>query len=119
FASLSASFTLTSLSSFLGHRPSNLLPSFPTRRSSDLTFAQNVGADDTTVFSGALPISSQFSGLTNGPKAFDILVPLTTPFVYDPERKSTLLNFSHTSSSYAILFFDSAISGDAVSRVTW
>src|SRR6185436_1048970 len=47
-------------------------------------YGQNVGADDRVVFSGALAISSQFIGPTNGPKAFDIVVPLSTPFVYDP-----------------------------------
>jgi hypothetical protein len=42
-------------------------------------FAENVGANDTVVFSGALPLSSAFTGPAEGPKDFDIVMELQTP----------------------------------------
>src|SRR5258705_11106301 len=65
------------------------------------TYAANVGADDTVVFSGPLSISSQFSGPTNGPRAFDIVVPLSTPFIYNPARGNLLGDIRKTSGSSA------------------
>ena len=47
------------------------------------TFANNRGANDTLVFQGAITLSSQFLGPPGGPMAFDISIPLTTPFLYD------------------------------------
>jgi hypothetical protein len=49
------------------------------------TFANNVGANDTVVFArGPLTLHSAFTGPPNGPKDFDIVITLTTPFFYDP-----------------------------------
>src|SRR5205823_2210425 len=56
------------------------------------TFASNVGADDTIVHSGPLALSSAFSGPAGGPKAFDIVITLTTPFRYDPAAGNLLLD---------------------------
>jgi hypothetical protein len=81
-----------------------------------LTFADNVGADDTVVFSGALPLSSAFTGPAAGPKNFDIVIALQTPFLYDPTAGNLLLdvrNFSGGSTAQ----FDAHQAGDAVSRV--
>jgi hypothetical protein len=65
------------------------------------TFATNVGGDDTIVFGGAggaaLSLSSAFTGPAGGPKTFDILINLTTPFLYNPSNGNLLLdvrNFS-------------------------
>jgi hypothetical protein len=61
------------------------------------TFAKNVGSDDTIVYQGALPLSSAFSGAAGGPMAFDIIIPLQTPFFYDSSQGNLLLdvrNFS-------------------------
>jgi hypothetical protein len=55
-------------------------------------FANNVGPDDTVVFSGALALSSQATGPPQGPKDFDILINLTTPFLYDPSKGNLLLD---------------------------
>ncbi|HMB95741.1 MAG TPA: hypothetical protein VKK61_06850 [Tepidisphaeraceae bacterium] len=63
----------------------------------DATFANNVGLDDTVVFNGSLHLSSTFTGPVNGPKDFDIVINLTTPFLYDPGVGNLLLdvrNFS-------------------------
>jgi hypothetical protein len=66
------------------------------------TFATNVGPDDTVVFHGALPVSSAFTGPAGGPKDFDIVVPLSTPFAFDPTQGNLLVetrNFSGSSVS--------------------
>jgi hypothetical protein len=62
-------------------------------------FAANVGANDTVVFSGPLTISSQFIGPPNGPKNFDIIVPLTTPFAYNPAAGNLLVDIRNSSGS--------------------
>jgi len=67
------------------------------------TFADNVGLDATVVFSGSLAISSLFTPSNGGPKNFDIIVPLTTPFTFDPAAGDLLLdirNFSGSSATY-------------------
>lgn len=56
------------------------------------TFADNVGADETVVYDGALPLSSSFEGPAEGPKLFDIQIPLETSFSYDPGDGNLLLD---------------------------
>jgi hypothetical protein len=63
-----------------------------------LTFADNVGADDTTVFNGSLTLSSAFTGPAGGPKDFDIVIPLTAPFYYNPAAGNLLLDIRNFSS---------------------
>ena len=52
------------------------------------TFANNVGADDLPVFGGfsgaPLVLSSSATGPAGGPKPFDIVINLATPFFYNP-----------------------------------
>ncbi len=58
------------------------------------TFANNVGPDDAIVFGGPgggpLSLSSSASG--GPPRAFDVTIPLTTPFLYDPAVGNLLLD---------------------------
>ena len=64
-----------------------------------LTFANNVGANDTTVFNGALTLSSAFTGSpAGGPRNFDIVIQLTTPFFYNPAAGNLLLDIRDFSS---------------------
>jgi len=59
------------------------------------TFADNVGGNDAVVHSGALSISSSFTG--GNPRDFDIVINLQTPFLYDPSAGNLLMdvrNFS-------------------------
>jgi hypothetical protein len=67
------------------------------------TFANNTGTNDTVVFQGQVAISSAFSGPVNGPKAFDIVIPLTTPYLYDPSRGNLLIDYRNFSGSSAAL----------------
>jgi hypothetical protein len=80
------------------------------------TFANNVGADNTTVFSGALSLSSSDSGPSAGPKNFDIVITLMTPFLYNPASGDLLLdvtNFGGGSTTQ----FDATVSSADVARV--
>lgn len=81
------------------------------------TFAQNIGPDETVVFSGALEISSRFLGPPNGPKDFDIRVPLATPFFYAPALGNLLVDIRNLSGSAASHLSGQATSDDAASRV--
>lgn len=83
------------------------------------TFASNVGLDDTMVFSGSLNLSSAFTGPAGGPKAFDILINLTTPFLYNPALGNLLLdvrNFSGEPTGLAGEFDSQFTVGDPISR---
>jgi hypothetical protein len=82
------------------------------------TFASNVGTDDTIVFNGPLTLSSSFTGPDVGPKAFDIVINLTTPFLYSPGLGNLLLDVRNSS----VVFFPEfdAVYGDgntSVSRI--
>jgi hypothetical protein len=81
------------------------------------SFSSNIGSNDTMVFSGALALSSTNSGPAGGPKDFDIIITLTTPFLYDPAGGNLLLdvrNFGGGSTTN----FDAQFSvGDSVSRL--
>jgi len=84
------------------------------------TFASNVGANDTVVYNGALTLSSQDTGPAGGPKDFDIVIHLTTPFLYNPAAGNLLLDVRNVSGlpSGAAGGFDSEnLVGDSVSRV--
>ncbi len=82
------------------------------------TFASNVGLDDTVVFHGALSISSQFTGAAGEPKAFDIAVRLTTPFIYDPAAGNLLLDIrNYTGATGASLLAGEYLGEDAASRL--
>jgi len=71
-----------------------------------LTFANNVGVNDKTVFNGALTLSSADTGPAGGPRNFDILIPLATPFFYNPAAGNLLIdirNFSDGNSGGTII----------------
>lgn len=80
-------------------------------------FASNVGADGRTVYDAPLPLSSAPTGLAGAPKNFDIIINLTTPFLYDPAAGNLLLdvrNFGGGSTTY----FDAQYTyGDSASRM--
>src|SRR6185436_7474617 len=72
-------------------------PKAPDQLSS--TFANNFGAHSTIVFSGSLSVDSLTSGQPGGPNAFDIVVTLTSHFVYDPSAGNLLLEIRNFSGS--------------------
>jgi len=84
----------------------------------DSVFSQNIGADDTVVFSGAMIVDSSFITLSDGTKAFDIDLPLQTPFLFDPSRGNLLIDLHDFTGCGATLYNSSAPGVvDAVSRV--
>src|ERR1043166_226186 len=77
------------------------------------TYANNVGADATVVYSGAANISSASSGPTAGPKDFDISIQLQTPFVYNPAAGNLLFDIKNFSGAPALsgLNFGNVVDG--------
>jgi len=80
------------------------------------TFATNTGVDDTVVFNGAIQLSSRFTGPVSGPKGFDIIIPLTTPFVYNPAAGNLLVDFRNKSGSSVSWVDVAGVGGDQASR---
>jgi hypothetical protein len=80
------------------------------------TFASNVGADDRMVYSGSLPLSSAFTGPAEGPKTFDIVINLATPFFYDPAAGNLLLDVRNFDGGSTTFFDVQLASGGSASR---
>ncbi len=80
-------------------------------------FANNEGADKTLVRSGSLSLSSADTGPTGGPKAFDIVINLTTPFLYNPASGNLLLEVQNFGGGTTTQFDSEVTLGDPVSRV--
>jgi hypothetical protein len=78
------------------------------------TFADNVGASEQVVFDGSLTLSSANVG-NPGPKAFDLVIVLDEPFVYDPGLGNLLLDVRNFSGGWTTLM-DAAVSS-ATARV--
>jgi hypothetical protein len=83
------------------------------------TFADNVGADDTQVFSGPLQTAVTFTG---DPTNFEVVIIFTTPFYYDPAKGNLLLDVRNTQGSTEVPPLDQELdgtnaTGDSVSRV--
>jgi len=104
------STTLTNLSIFL----------MTTRNAPDglsAVFADNEGADKMLVHSGSLSLSSADIGPPGGPKAFDIIINLTTAFLYNPASGNLLLEVQNFSGGATTAFDGENMFGDPVSRV--
>ena len=83
------------------------------------TYANNVGADDTIVYArGPLSISSSDTGPVGGPKDFDIIITLTTPFNYNPASGNLLFDVRNYGGGTTTPFDAQSTSGDSVSRLT-
>ena len=81
-------------------------------------FAQNTGTNEMIVFNGTLVVGTSFTTLINGTKAFDINVPLQTPFTYDPSKGNLLIDLRNFTGGTATLSDNSTGDGsDAVSRI--
>ena len=79
-------------------------------------FADNLGSDDTVVFSGPLSLSSANTGPVGGPKDFDIVIDLQTPFLYNPSVGNLLLDVRNFAGGFTTAFDATSIFGDSVSR---
>lgn len=81
------------------------------------TFAANVGADDTVVFSGALTLSSADAAGPGNTRAFDIVISLTTPFLYNPALGDLLMDVRNFAAGGTTQFDAQFLLGDTISRV--
>lgn len=78
------------------------------------TFAANVGANNTVVYNnGALSLASANIG---NPPEFDIVIPLTTPFLYNPAAGNLLLDVRNSGGGTTSPF-DADSTNSAVSRL--
>jgi hypothetical protein len=85
-------------------------------------FAANVGPDDTTVFHDDWSRSSANAPGPGGTRAFDILLPFTTPFTYDPAAGNLLVDFIGNPGGTFLFLFPELIdahhvTGDSVSLI--
>jgi acid phosphatase len=83
------------------------------------TFAENVGADDTQVFSGPFQAAVTFSG---NPTNFEVMINFTTPFYYDPAKGNLLLDVRNMQGGNEVPPLDQELDGTSaadgsVSRV--
>ncbi len=82
------------------------------------TFDSNVGLDNTVVYGrGALALASGFTGPAGGPKAFDILITLTTPFFYNPANGNLLLDIRNFGGGTTTFFDAQSSASDSVFRL--
>jgi hypothetical protein len=78
-------------STTLGNVSISLSTTTATPTTLSTNFAANEGADLTLLHSGALDLSSAFTGPDGGPKDFDVIIMFDTPFTYDPTAGDLLL----------------------------
>ena len=69
-----------------------------------MTFADNVGTNNTLVFNGTLTWTTQNLPGPGNTRQFDIIFPLTTPFLYDPADGNLLLDFQIYGEGSAITY---------------
>jgi hypothetical protein len=123
FASLSGPFFITGLS----FRPDTIPgPSGPRSLTSQIyastssrsvaglstTFAENTGADNTLVFNGTQTWSTANLPAPGNTRQFDIVQPLSTPFLYDPRAGNLVLDFQISGAAGSAIRRD-AVSGNA------
>jgi hypothetical protein len=84
------------------------------------TFADNHGANVAVVYSGEITLSTEQTTPVQGVTAFDVIVDLQTPFVYDPSQGNLLVDVERNGSTIGTNRFLDAVSatGDPTSRVS-
>jgi hypothetical protein len=85
------------------------------------TFADNIGPDNTLVYSGSLTLSSTNAAGPGGTHVFDIRIVFQTPFLYDPSAGNLLMdvdNLTGADNAVGQDFFDAVgLTSDPVSRI--
>ena len=113
-------FTMANMAVYLSTSP--LFPNIDNGRTlMSTTFANNVGPDNTLVFSGPTNVNSPGCAGPS-PCAFDVVIPLSTPFVYNPALGSLLVDLQSTGFNATAGSFDDALfpypPGGAVATVS-
>jgi hypothetical protein len=83
----------------------------------DPIFSNNIGPDNTAVYSGSLSLSSSFTGTTGGSKDFDISIQLQKPFLYDNTLGNLLLDVTDFTNNGIPVFDAENVFGDSISRI--
>jgi len=107
----------TAFSSTISNVEINLSTTNKTPDGLSTAFADNIGADNTTVFNGPLSLSSVDTGAEVGPKDFDIAINLPNPFLYNPAQGNLLLDVKNFTGESTTPFDAEFSLGDPVSRV--
>lgn len=81
-----------------------------------VTFADNIGADEVVVFDGDLDLSSAAALGPGGTRAFDIVIDLTTPFIFNAGAGNLLMDLQRDGSGLRVSFDAQETMGDAISR---
>jgi hypothetical protein len=79
------------------------------------TFANNIGTNNTLVFDGTATLSTENLPGPGNTRQFDIVYPLTTPFLYDPADGNLLLDFRISSGPVSAFRWD-GVSGNPTVR---
>ncbi|MBV6491606.1 MAG: PEP-CTERM sorting domain-containing protein [Fimbriimonadaceae bacterium] len=80
------------------------------------TFADNVGADETQVFSGSVALSSANTG--GVPRDFDVVLTFSTPFLYNPANGNLLWEVKRYSATTTFHYLDAEDTfGDSISML--
>ena len=79
------------------------------------TFADNLGTNNTLVFDGTLTWTTANLPGPGNTRQFDIVFPLTTPFLYDPAAGNLLLDFQLSADDGSSITFD-RVSGNEFTR---
>ena len=79
------------------------------------TFADNLGTNNTLVFDGTLTWTTANLPGPGNTRQFDIVFPLTTPFLYDPAAGNLLLDFQLSADSGSSITLD-RVSGNEFTR---
>ena len=99
--------TIANLAVYLSTSP--LFPNTDNGRTlMSTTFANNVGSDNTLVFSGPKTVNSPGCAGPS-PCAFDVVIPLSTPFFYNPALGSLLVDVQSTGFNATAGSFDDAL----------
>jgi len=77
------------------------------------TFSQNIGTNNTLVFDGTAPLSTQNLPGPGNIRQFDIVYPFTTAFLYDPAAGNLLLDVQTSSGSGSALQWDAVTANPA------
>jgi hypothetical protein len=77
-----------------------------------MTFAENLGVDNTLVFSGTLNLATENLPGPGNTRQFDYVFPFTKPFLYDPAAGNLLLDVQFSGNGMAIRF--DAVTGNPV-----
>ena len=82
------------------------------------TFGDNIGSDEIIAFSGPLTLSTGFVGPAGGPKAFDLVINLTTPFLFTRTNGNLLMDVRNFNGSNFGAAFDATGGLGVSARVT-